>query len=313
MGSQAQFSRAKASLEYDTVMIGDQQWLSLELTVPKGSKITSWPVYRDTLINRVEVLRSTAIDTAETGDESYTLKQEVLITAFDSGKYIIPPIPFRFLILQDTTTYYTESQPLSFIVNSPEVDPAGDIKPIKPPLAAPLTFAELAPWLGGALALLLLALGVIYYIRRKRSSKPVFQIRPRPKLPPHQVALDALENLRKKKLWQAGRVKEYYTELTDIIRIYIEDRYTIMAMEMTTGEIVSALMKTGAPEESKSKLENTLFTADMVKFAKYRPLPEENDTHFRHGLDFVMATKPVSDLRQGDKELETKVESNKEA
>jgi hypothetical protein len=298
MGSQAQFSRAKATLEHDTVMIGDQQWLSLELTVPKGSKVTAWPAFQDTLTSRVEVLRNTAIDTVASGENSYTLKQELLITVFDSGEYTIRPIPFRFLIQQDTTTYYTETMPLDLIVKSPEIDPAGDIKPIKPPLAAPVTFAEMAPWLAGALGVILLTLAIIYYLRRKKANKPVFQIRQKPKLPPHQVALDALEKLKKKKLWQAGRVKEYYTELTDIIRVYIEDRYHIMAMEMTTEEINATLKGIDISKESSAKLYSTLLSADMVKFAKSKPLPDDNDTNYRHCVDFVRETKPVTDLRQ---------------
>jgi hypothetical protein len=252
----------------------------------------------------VEVLRNTSIDTISSTDDSFTLKQDLLITVFDSGQYSISPIPFRFLLFKDTTTYYTETLPLSLLVKSPEIDPAGDIKPIKDPLAAPVTFAEIAPWLGSALGLILLVIAIRYYIRRKKEKKPVFQIRQKPKLPPHQVALDALEQLRLKKLWQAGRVKDYYTELTDIIRVYIEDRYHIMAMEMTTWETISSLKEKDCPAGAIDKLHSTLLEADMVKFAKSKPLPDENDTNFRNCVDFVRATKPVTDLRQSVDQVE---------
>ena len=302
-GAQAQQVGARASLESDTALIGDQLWFTLELTVPKGSKVT-WPMFSDTLVNRLEILRRSATDTVAPSGDHFTLRQQLLLTAFEEGEYVIPPIPFQYLELRDTTKYYTETRPLTLVVNTPEIDEAGDIKPIKPPLKAPVTFAELAPWLAVLLALLLIAAGIYYYIRKKKARQPVFQIRSRPRPPAHQVALDALEQLRQKKLWQAGRVKDYYTELTEIVRTYIEERYKVMALEMTTEEILSALRNTDAGTASKEKLHSALVSADLVKFAKYRPLPDENDRSFHQCLDFVKETRPVTDLRQAEDEVE---------
>jgi hypothetical protein len=308
--ARAQQPGAQASLGSDTALIGDQLCLSLELTVPDGSKVT-WPVFEDTLVRGVEILRRTGVDTLAKEGGQFTLKQELLITSFDSGNYAIPPVPFRFLELRDTTKYYTETRPLKLYVKSPDIDPAGDIKTIKPPLKAPVTFAEIAPWLGGAAFLLLAGLGLWYYLQRRKKEEPVFRIRQKPKLPPHQIALEALETLKQKKLWQAGRVKEYYTELTDIVRVYIEDRFGIMAMEMTTDEIMAALKGTGVPDSHRGKLYSTLAEADLVKFAKSRPLPDENDANFHHCVDFVRQTRPAEDLRSPEEKVVTTVEELK--
>lgn len=296
-GVQGQKSRAIAGLDSTTVLIGDQVIFSLELTAPAGSNVT-WPMFNDTLVDKVEILRRSTVDTVRSDKEEFTLRQELLITSFDSGYYEIPPVPFRFHLSRDSTQYYTESRSVYLTVNTPEVDEAGDIKPIKPPFHAPLTFREVFPWLAGGLLAALLVAGIIFYMKRKKASQPVFQIRQKPKLPPHEVALSALDGLRHKKLWQAGRVKDYYTELTDIIRVYLEGRYDIRAMEMTTYEIEMALEKIHVPAASREKLYATLESADLVKFAKGQPLPTENDRNHSHCVEFVMETKPVADPRK---------------
>lgn len=301
----SQNTRAQASLDSSNILIGDQLRFHLELTVPTGSKVT-WPMLLDTLVNRIEILRKTTIDTVSSDAGSYTLKQELLITSFDSGYYEIPPIPFRFHLKSDSTNYYTETDPLYLSVSSPEVDEAGDIKPIKPPLHAPLTFAEVAPWLAAGLLLALIVAGVVYYLKRKKNNQPVFQIRQKPRLPAHEVALNALENLKQKKLWQSGRVKDYYSEMTDIVRLYIEERYQVRALEMTTYEISNALKKTDTPAGSRDKLQDVLVSADLVKFAKAQPLPLENDTNLTHCVEFVRETKPKTELRQENETNEIK-------
>lgn len=293
----AQGYGASATLDSADILIGDQVRLRLELTVPAGSKVT-WPALYDTLAAHIEVLRRSPVDTAASGQDRFTLQQELLITSFDSGNYIIPPIPFRFSQKGDTTSYYAETRPLQFSVGTVETDPAADIKPIKPPLKAPITFREIAPWLAGALILALIAGAVFYFIKRSKEQKPIFQVRAKPQIPPYELAMEAFEGLRRKKLWQSGLVKDYYTELTDIVREYIEGRFNIRALEMTTDEIHDALK--GAPVEvsTREKLNAVLLSADLVKFAKAQPLPTENDRNLDECVDFVRATRPVADLRQ---------------
>lgn len=293
----AQYAGATATLEKNTILIGDQVDLELTLTVPAQSKV-EWPLLAENLAEKVEIVRKTGIDTVESSNDRYTLRQNVLITSFDSGTYVIPPIQFKYHLKGDTVSYFSETQPLGIDVQNMKVDQKEDIKPIKPPLLAPVSFRELLPWILGGLLLAAAIAFLFYYIRQRKRRQPVFQFRAKPKLPPHEVALDAFERLRNKKLWQAGRIKDYYTELTDIVRIYIEERYLVRALEMTTDEISDGLRKADAPKEAGNKLRQTLVLADLVKFAKEKPFPDENDQSLNHCIDFVRATKPVEILQE---------------
>jgi bifunctional N-acetylglucosamine-1-phosphate-uridyltransferase/glucosamine-1-phosphate-acetyltransferase GlmU-like protein len=114
---------------------------------------------------------------------------------------------------------------------------------------------------------------------------------PKPKIPPYVTALEALETLRLKKLWQADKVKEYYSELTDIVRQYIEAQFGVQAVEMTTDDILYGLKNIGINAQAMGKLTNTLQTADLVKFAKATPHALENDTALSYSVDFVSETK----------------------
>ena len=129
-----------------------------------------------------------------------------------------------------------------------------------------------------------------YYLKRKKG-EPIFVLRPGVRYQPHEWALMELEKLRAKKLWQAGKIKDYHTELTDILRKYFEDRFHIMAMESTSSEILDDLeAKTLIPKENRDVLSRILVMADLVKFAKYLPLPEEHDQSMEYAIDFINKT-----------------------
>ncbi len=286
-----QYTGAAARIEDDSIMIGDRVKLELTVTVPAGHFV-HWPVFADTLVRNLEILRKSAIDTVSSNKERYSLKQELDLTSFDSGTYVIPPIVFKYNLRGDTLAFFSETSPIRIEVGAPEPDLAQDIKPIKPPLRAPVTFAEILPWAGLAILLALIAFLLYYFLIRKRAKAPAVTTRLKPTLPPYEAALEALENLRHKKLWQSGRVKEYYSELTGIVREYIELRFPVRAMEMTTAEIDSALRQTGVNGQAREKLHQTLLLADLVKFAKEQPLPLENDLSLNHCVDFVRETRP---------------------
>jgi len=288
---QGQYSGASARLEKDDIQIGDQVKFDLTVTVPAGSHL-QWPMLLDTLCGHVEIVRKSGIDTVASDKEKYTLKQELTITSFDSGAYIIPPIPFKYTRKGDTLTYFTETSPVRLAVQTIQTDQAKDIKPIKPPLTAPVTFREVLPWIGLGLLILALAALVYFYLKRKKQHKPVVTSRLKSTIPPYEAAMEALESLRLKKLWQSGRVKEYYSEMTEIVREYIELRFPVRALEMTTSEINAALRQTDINSSARDKLNQALILADLVKFAKEQPLPLENDQSLSQCIDFVSETKP---------------------
>jgi len=189
-----------------------------------------------------------------------TLHQTVRITSFDSGMYTIPPIRFYFRELPDTTLHFSQTESLILNVHTVKVDTTQAIKPIKGPMKIPITFRELLPWIVLVILLALIVWFVIYYLKKRKKAEPIFQLKPRIILQPYEIALAELEKLRAKKLWQSGKIKEYHTEVTEIIRRYVEDRFRIMALESTTGEIIVDL--SGRPELPAKLLEKTATDID---------------------------------------------------
>lgn len=295
-GTRAQTAHVDARLDTTDILIGDQIDLNIHFSMPLDYRVL-WPFYKDTLTAGIEIIRQSPVDTLiNESDNLVNMLQSITITAFDSGAYYIPPLRFRFQPIDDTSFYEASSIPLYLRVHTMEVDTTQAIKAIKPPLAAPVTFAEILPWLLIGLAAVALILLIIYIIRKRKKKEPIFQFRPKPVLPPHVVAISALEVLKQKKLWQAGLTKDFYTELTDILRAYIEGRYGVQAAEMTTEEILEGLKKTNAGDAAVGELARTLILADLVKFAKEQPLPVDNDNSLLRGIDFVNKTKPLTEV-----------------
>lgn len=294
---------ADARLDTTDILIGDQIRLNIVFTMPLDSRVI-WPFYKDTLTGNIEIIGQSAVDTMINESENLVnMIQSITITSFDSGYYYIPPLKFRYQPIDDTAFTVVSSMPMYLHVHTMEVDTAQSIKAIKPPLGAPLTFKEILPWLLIALAAAILVFLIIYIIRKRKKKEPIFKIRTRPVLPPHVIAINELEGLKLKKLWQAGKTKNFYTELTDIVRVYIEGRFGVQAIEMTTEEILEGMKSTDTGKESIDKLARTLVLADLVKFAKEQPLPLDNDNSMSYSMSFVKETSP----RSGDaEEIENK-------
>jgi hypothetical protein len=304
-----QFTGAKLKLEKDAITIGDQVTMELSVTVPAGS-LVQWPMLADTLVRNVEILRKTGIDTVSSGKDVFTLKQQLIVTSFDSGYYAIRPVLFKYHRKGDTLTYFTETNPATLSVQTIQTDPSKDIMPVKPPLKAPVTFRELLPWIGLVLFAGAAAAALYFYLKRRKQVRPVVTTRLKTTIPPYEAAMEALEGLRSKKLWQSGRVKEYYSEMTDIVREYIELRFPVRALEMTTSEINAALRQTDVSGSNREKLYQTLVLADLVKFAKEQPLPLENDNSLNQCIDFVRETRPGKDAGTGQENQSESVEQN---
>ncbi len=298
---------ALVTLDTNTILVGNQINLHLSFTGPKGIEI-QWPKLNDTIISEIEILEKSKIDTSFSQDKSkITLHQTLKITSFDSGYYAIPPFRFNYKKPGDQLVQYAETQAVLLSVHTIPVDTAKEIRDIKKPIEAPFTFREALPWI---IALLLLAgIGyfIYYYLKKRKKAEPVFRAPVKIKLPPHQIALDALENLRNKKLWQSGQIKDYHTELTDIIRDYVYGKFAIHAPELTSDEILNALNYTATNEQARQKLGQTFVVADLVKFAKMQPMPMEHDASLNNAIEFVKETMflsvPVQENTGADEEL----------
>jgi hypothetical protein len=285
---------------FDTtdILIGDQIDLNIQFTMPLDYRVL-WPLYQDTLTRNIEIISMSPVDTLINESEHLVkMLQTITVTSFDSGYYYVPPISFDYQPIDDTAFQEARSIPLYLKVHTMEVDTTQAIKAIKPPLQAPLTFKEILPWVLIALASGLIIFLAIYVIIRRKKNKPLFRIRPRVILPPYMVAMNDLEGLKEKKLWQAGKVKDYYTQMTDILRTYIEDRFGVQAIEMTTDEILEGMKGTDADKGAIDKLAKTLVLADLVKFAKENPLPLDNDSCMNNSISFVKETKSDMEVEE---------------
>lgn len=281
--------QARARLDSTHMLIGDQVKLHLSIS-GKNLPQALFPQACDTCLPGLELIHRSAIDTQK-NDGGYTLSQDWTLTGFDSGHFEIPALPF----FGPNAVLLASTQPLAIDVQTIAVDTNAAIKDIRPILQAPLTFKEIIRYVGIGLGIFALLGGIIYLAYRygKKRGKPEEGKRAKPKEPAHIIAFRALENLRQKKLWQEGHHKEYYSELSEILRTYLYHRWDISAMEMVSDEILEALEKTEVEKRQLNDLKYTLQTADSVKFAKHCPLPDENAQAFQHVYDFVDATKAV--------------------
>ena len=292
----------RARMDSASIWMGEQTRIHLELVQDKD-KMISMPVLRDTLTTGVEILSVSEPDTVSLGNDRIQINQDILVTSFDSGFYYIPP--FRYIINNDT--FSTET--LSLKVIPVEVDTtqaALDIKDVQAPPFVLLDYiSDTALTIIGIIILLaLIIIGYFYYRKRKKPAEEVFSLEDL--LPPHERALKALETLKENKLWQNGQEKEYYTQLTDILREYIDDRFHINAMEMTSSQILSVLRSNKETKAVDNQLKQILEMADFVKFAKMRPLPDDNEASMRDAISFVEETKAVEEVVAEDQKEKDK-------
>lgn len=286
--AKAQEIRVKVALEHDSIWLGDQIKLLVVAELSKGVQITL-PQLPDT-IQKIEILKRSKIDTSKLDDTRIQIKQTYLITCFDSGAHQIPS--YYFKVLNGAHSDSLKSGDLTLVVKFPKVDLKKGPTDIKKPFAAPITFKEVAPWILGIILLAAIVFLIIYAISRRNKNKPLFERPAKPKVPAHILAIQELDKLKSEQLCQQEKVKEHYTRLTDIVRMYIEERFTMAAMEQTTPEILKGFKNLQTKVENKSILElkQILELADLVKFAKLNPLPDENFNMLNNAYLFVKET-----------------------
>jgi hypothetical protein len=280
----AQEVSLQASLDSTKALMGDQLTLSLKVDQAASSHIL-FPVFGDTLTGGIEILRKSAIDTSRTPDGKTSLRQDLLITVFDTGDFEIPPIPF---IVQNGNNFDTlHTVPVAFTIMPMQAD--STIRDIKGNMKAPVTAAELLPWI---IALVILAaLGyLVWRLIRNRQKRGPHTVLDRPADPPDVTALRLLEQMREEKPWLHMPVKSYYISLTEVLRVYIHGRFGVLALEQTTDEILVSLKGAGCDAGAMNRLKSVLRLSDLVKFAKVVPDEIENTQQVNEAVEFVKAT-----------------------
>jgi len=281
----AQNVQVEARTDTTSIKIGQQLLLFLEATHDQKDQVV-FPSLPDTF-SLMEVVNKSSIDTVSVNNSRITRRQTYQLTSFDSGFHVIQP--FQFIQqkqgLNDTLT----TRPLLITVAGLQVDTTKAIRDLKGQISVPYTWRDFIPWILGALAIAVLILLIRKYLRNRKPSE--VPVKPVPVRPAHEIALEALAELESLKLWQNGNHKAYHSGLSDIIRTFIEHRWQIHAVEMTTDEILKVQLLSGLEPSSYEGLKYLLTLSDQVKFAKMIPLANENELSIRHAYHFVNACK----------------------
>lgn len=278
-----------ARVDSNNYLIGDWIKLYINLKYNEGTQI-EYPSILDS-IPKLELIERTKPSIIKK-DGKVSENLIFIFTAFDSGTYIIPELIFKYQKKNDNIKYYKSTNPIPIFIHKIDVDPSQDIKDIKPPLSVPIFLKEILTYIGGFLLIILVSF-IVYYLFKKKKKKEIWEVLKTPKRPAHEIALEALQSLESEKLWQRGEVKQYHSKLTEIIRTYIEDRFNTKALESTTEEIISDLRQIVKLDgELITMLQEMLTLADLVKFAKALPLPDENHKSLQYAYQFIRNTIP---------------------
>jgi len=292
--------KVTAAFDTSSIYIGDQVKYIVTVEQPAGVILGLKPL-KDTLCKNVDILAGPVTDSTVLNDGRLKLESRYLVTSFDSGVYVIPPFYAEISDAGGIKRFHSDYSFLEVLrVKIAPQDTSAQIFDIIKPYKAPVTIGEILPWvlLAALLAALIWGVAVLFRKLKRSKKEPGEIINPDPA---HIIAFRELEILKSEQLWQKGEVKLYYSRLTEIVRQYLENRYKVFSLEMTTSETLEALLKTGfRKDESYSRLKSVLNGADLVKFAKYKPEPSENERNFNETWKFVEDTKTKDEIVQGD-------------
>jgi len=283
----AQSISALASVDSRNYLVGDYITYTLEVRSDKNIQIVS-PFIRDSL-KKVEIIRE-LVPVISEDNEVKSTTFGFIISYYDSASVNISPIAVRYKNPGESEEKVILSNPVTFTVNKVVVQQQADIKDVKDPIVIPLDWKFIL--LIALIGLILFAAAFYFYRRykKKKAEQPVKKKIIR--ILAHTRALTALDTLEREQLWQKGRVKEYHSNITGIIRGYFEERFKLPALELTTTEQIQQLEKVSTSENILVETNQFLNNADLVKFAKFIPLPSVNEEMMKQAKDIVNKTIP---------------------
>ena len=276
----------QATIDPIEMLIGEQAQVTLTVQVDDNAKV-EWPVLkpRQMLVPGVEVIASHTNIPSQAGSSGKVMT--ITLTSFDGNLYHLPPFTVK------VNGKELKSNELALKVVEVEVDTTQMNAFFGPKDVQDNPFQwsdwSLPFWLS-VLVLVLLAMGYWFYLRLRDNKPIITHIKIVRRLLPHQKAMREIEQIKADKMVTSENQKEYYTKLTETLRKYIEERYGFSAMEMTSSEIIERLMSQG-DQQSLDELRQLFTTADLVKFAKYSTMINENDSNLVNAIDFINQTK----------------------
>jgi len=280
----------EANVDSVAILVGEQTRLNLSVTAKEGSKVI-FPKFKPSqyITPGVEVLEQTG-DTVDADNDMKKMTMHYTLTSFDEHLYAIPAMSVKV----DGKTYKTNTLALKVITIPVDTVHPGKFFPPKDVQDNPFLWSEWSGmfWLS-MLMILIIGAAMYMYIRLKQNKPIITHIKIVKHIPPHQRALNAIEKIKEEKMQTSEDQKTYYTRLTDTLRQYIEERFGFRAMEMTSSDIIFHLKESG-DQKMIAELTELFQTADLVKFAKYSTLINENDLNLVNAVNFIDQTKTDS-------------------
>ncbi len=288
-GLLAQQVEVEGTVADTKVQVGKPFTLDLSLKVPYGWFVEWNEFAQDTLSEQIDIIKRGNVERTADADSNVIVKQQLTLMTFDTGQIVLPSVGLKYAkSFDDPMRLEAFTDPIKLYATTIAVDTTMAYKPIVEPLAAPITMKEVFPWILALLLAILLGLGIWLFLKRRKTRVDEDgNIIKGPVIPPYDKAVDELKRLREEKMWQSGKVKEYFSSLTDIAREYIEGQFGLNAVEMTTDDILDEIKPLHFPKETYNKLKDTMEVADLVKFAKYSASTLESDTALGNMTDFV--------------------------
>lgn len=236
-------------------------------------------------------------------------RREYTVSTYDIGDYEIPPVIVRYNVAGDSTWKELATETIKITVASVKPSEAGDIRDIKPPLELERDWKRIIRFAVAGVIILLIAFLIFYFIKRRKEGKSLIPRWEKPKLPPHEIALNDLNQLLEEQLLEQGAIKAFYIRISEIIRRYVEGRFFIVAIEMTSPQLIDAMQEAEVEENQVQLLEDFLFQCDLVKFAKYFPTAEEHQAVIDQAFHFIHSTKIILEPETEARDLVDKVEA----
>ena len=285
-----------AAIDSTTLMIGDQTDLHLQVTQDAAQKV-QLPVFGEMLQDGIEIVDRTIVDTTTLPDGRLRLNQYLTLTCFKDSLFVIDPLA----VVSGEDTFWSEPMALN-VIQPFEVDSSMAITDIKDIEKAPVWWWGIIRWILLAVLVAALSVGGYYLWRWLESKRKPEEEEVNPELlrPADEVALEKLDEIKAQKIWKDGKIKEYQTELTDVVREYISRRFDVQSTEKTSDETLRELkpllvnadssLVNGDGRALYEKLRKMLQLADLVKFAKWHTTPDENENALTTAYEFVKET-----------------------
>jgi hypothetical protein len=287
----------QVSVDRDTITIGDV--VTYDLTINHSQEVLLETPQLSSNLGPFEVRHGQVLPQRKLEDGRLESHFRYVISIFTTGQQVIPPVEISYIDLAGQSKIIP-SREVAIAVESLNPDEAGDIRDIKPPVSLPGIWAGLY-WLVGSLILLAAGTILFLFLRKKRAQRSLEAIEYRgPPRPAHEIAMEELNRIASLKLLQRGLIKQFYTEMTEVMKRYIGRRYRLHTMELTTAELLVAMKGASVPGEHIGLFEPFFQEGDLVKFAQHIPAGERMNGALEGARQLILTTRqePISQLAQ---------------